>query len=79
MMSSTTRLLDNLTLIAIINKDDAVNKSGGERIIRNLTNFKSFKNSTECEKSIKNLVKFKIFKVLSFLSFTTILVYTQLR
>lgn len=34
--SLTTELLDNLTLTAVIDKDDEIYKGGGSRIIRNL-------------------------------------------
>ena len=68
--------LDNSTPTAVVNKDNKVDKSDGGRTSRNLTKFKSFKNSVKCKKLIRNLVKFKIFKELSFLKFATRLAYT---
>ena len=75
-MSSMIRLLDNLTLIVLVDKDNKIDKGDSNRLIkklakfkkniRNLSQFKNYKNSTKYKKLIKNLVKFQIFKRLNF-------------
>ena len=77
--SLITQSSNNLTLIAVINKNNKVDNNDGSRIIRNLAKFKSLKNSVKYEKLIRNLVKFKIFKGFSFLSSAIKIAYIQLR
>ena len=77
-MSSRIRSLDMLTPIAVMNKNDKVDKSSSSGIIRNLAKFKNFKNFAKYKKLIRNLFKFKFFERPSFLNLITRLIYMQL-
>lgn len=84
--SLTNRLLDNLTLGVVLDKDDKFDKSSNGRTIKklaksqknikNLAKCKGLQNSAKFEKLIRRLVEFKISKEPKFLDSTARLACT---